>query len=70
MYHQPYAMQGPTYAQCNRCGYVGTPTVVEQISVAGWIVFTVLLFLCLPLFWIGLLIKDRKVLCPNCGTVH
>ena len=69
----PYGIQHaypaqPTYLQCRMCGYVGQPTMVERVSVAGWIVFSFLLLLCLPLFWIGLLIKDRRSLCPRCGS--
>lgn len=65
---QPSYPQQPTYLTCRQCGYVGQPTMVERISVAGWIVFSLLLLFCLPLFWIGLLIKDRRSLCPRCGS--
>lgn len=65
---QPAYPQQPTYLTCRQCGYVGQPTMVERISVAGWIVFSLLLLLCLPLFWIGLLIKERRSLCPRCGS--
>ncbi len=39
-----------------------------RISVAGWIVFAVLLLFCFPLFWIGLLIKEEYRSCYECGV--
>jgi hypothetical protein len=38
----------------------------EQISVAGWIVFGVMVAFCLPLCWIGLLMKETKFRCSRC----
>lgn len=68
---QGYAMQPAQPAfQCRSCGYQGYAMIVQRVSVAGWIVFSVLLlFLCLPLFWIGLLMKDNKSQCPNCRVM-
>jgi hypothetical protein len=41
----------------------------DQISVAGWVVFAVLIAVgCLPLCWIGLLIKETKYRCARCGA--
>ena len=51
---------------CPRCGFVGQPFVTQRISVAGWIVFTLLLFVCLPFFWVGLLMKETVSKCPRC----
>lgn len=43
----------------------------EQISVTGWVVFAVLIaFVCWPLCWIGLLIKETKYRCARCGAVR
>jgi hypothetical protein len=75
-----YGQQGPQYPyqhgmvqaypvgmlQCPRCGFVGQPIGVTKISVAGWIVFTILLLVCFPLFWIGLLMKETTTRCPRC----
>lgn len=56
-----------------RCPYCGSnlpPSTVSKVSSAGWVFFWVLLlFLCFPLFWIGLLIKDHFSMCSACGMV-
>jgi hypothetical protein len=41
---------------------------VEQISVAGWVIFAVLVATCLPLCWIGLLMKETKYRCTRCSA--
>jgi hypothetical protein len=38
----------------------------KRISTQGWIVFCALLVFCLPLFWIGLLMKEELRVCPMC----
>ena len=38
----------------------------RRISTGGWITFGVLLVLCFPLFWIGLLIKEDYRVCGTC----
>ena len=43
--------------------------IVEKISTGGWVVMVALLFLCLPLSWIGLLMKERRSQCPNCRVM-
>lgn len=43
--------------------------MVEKVSQNGWIVFVVLVFTCLPLCWIGLLMKTQVPQCPNCRTL-
>ncbi len=53
-----------------RCPYCGTseyPIVYRQISTAGWAVFIAMLFICLPMFWVGLLITEEKRRCAGCG---
>lgn len=40
--------------------------VAEKVSTGGWIVFALLLLMCFPLCFLGLLIKDRFPVCPNC----
>jgi hypothetical protein len=54
--------------RCPYCQHEGPPRIEKQISTAGWVVFVVLLIFCLPLFWIGLLIKEDKRICAGCGT--
>ncbi len=54
-----------------RCPYCGTsepPVIRQQISVAGWVVFAVMLFVCLPLFFIGLLMNEDVRYCRDCGA--
>jgi transposase-like protein len=53
--------------RCPFCKTTRKPQVREQISLAGWIVFAVLMFACLPLFWIGLLMKENVHYCGDCG---
>lgn len=43
--------------------------IVRKVSAAGWVVFALLLLFCLPLFWIGLLIRDNRTQCPNCKVL-
>jgi hypothetical protein len=60
-------MQPPTPPfQCKACGCAGNAKIVSKISTAGWVVFALLLLVCLPLFWIGLLMKERRTECPAC----
>ena len=72
---QPYAIVpagqvGLVPWRCMSCGYTGQAMIVQKISQAGWITFAVLLATCLPLFWIGLLIKEPRCQCPNCRTTY
>jgi hypothetical protein len=52
---------------CPFCGTNEFPSVRTPISVAGWIVFAILLATCAPLCWIGLLMTTRRLFCPSCG---
>ena len=52
--------------RCPFCGTNETPTVSRRISTGGWITFAVLLIMCFPLFWIGLLIKEDFSTCYDC----
>ena len=53
---------------CPFCGCNDPPVVRRKVSTAGWVMFVVLLcFLCLPLFWIGLLMKEEYRICADCG---
>ncbi len=68
---QPLAFQQPnqmTYGyHCPRCSSQLLPQYERKISTAGWVVFSVLLVVFFPLFWIGLLIKEDVRVCPVCS---
>ena len=52
-----------------RCPYCQSPAgsyYVSKISSQGWIVMLILLLFCLPLFWIGLLMKEETYYCRSC----
>ncbi len=66
-YAPPYAPPVPVW-QCPFCRSQARPVELTKISTAGWVVFVVLLICCLPLFWIGLLIKQRYRVCSACGA--
>lgn len=52
--------------KCPYCGTNQTPYTTTQISTGGWIVFAVMLLVCFPLFWVGLLMKDSHQTCSQC----
>ena len=52
---------------CPFCHTNLPPRSAEKISAAGWITFAVLLTVCLPLCWIGLLITEPERHCSGCG---
>jgi hypothetical protein len=52
--------------RCPYCHSPAPPFTVQKISEGGWIVFGLMLFFCLPLFWIGLLMKEDQRFCSNC----
>lgn len=51
---------------CPFCATTYPPLVQRQISTGGWVTFAVLFIFCLPLFWIGLLMKENRVICSVC----
>jgi len=57
----------PVIMGCPYCHAAYPPLLMQKISAAGWIVFVILLLTCLPLCWIGLLIKEDYRVCANCG---
>jgi RNA polymerase subunit RPABC4/transcription elongation factor Spt4 len=64
---QPYAAPQATAGyKCPRCGSGYLPIVEKKISSDGWVIFILLLFFCVPLCWIGLLIKQESRVCPVC----
>ena len=54
--------------RCPNCGTHLPPLLERKISTAGWITFAVLLVTVLPLFWIGLLIREDVPVCQVCQT--
>ena len=55
-------------ARCRCCDSKLYPVRREQISQGGWIVFAVMLLVCWPLFFIGLLMKEEYMACADCGA--
>ena len=71
-YQQQYAVPlnvrlGPVL-QCPYCRMQAPVRIESKISTGGWVTFAVLLFVFLPLCWIGLLIKEDYRLCSYCGS--
>jgi hypothetical protein len=53
-----------------RCLYCETdelPIKRTRVAPGGWVVLVILLLFCLPLFWVGLLIKEEYRECYECG---
>lgn len=62
-------VQGPPAGPQFRCPYCGSnhpPFVRREVTSAGYICAVLLLFLCIPLFWIGFFIKEERFYCPSC----
>ena len=55
--------------QCPYCRTTMPPLSLERVSQTGWIVLALLIIFCLPLFWIGLLIKEPYRVCSQCRNV-
>lgn len=51
---------------CPFCATTYPPIVQRQVSTGGWVTFAVLFIFCLPLFWIGLLMKESRLICSVC----
>lgn len=67
-YVAPYGSQNlaGTGYRCPNCQTTLPPLAEKRISTEGWIVFAALLVFCLPLFWVGLLMKEELRVCPAC----
>jgi len=52
--------------RCPYCKSTAPPFTIEKITEGGWIVFAMMLLFCLPLFWIGLLMKESQQFCSVC----
>lgn len=59
-----------SYSQykCPYCGSLAPPVQHQKISTGGWIVFAIMLVVCFPLFFVGLLMKDTYQVCGQCGV--
>jgi hypothetical protein len=62
----PVQRQGGGGYRCPYCHSNAMPFRVEKITEAGWVMFAVMLVFCLPLFWIGLLMKESQQFCSAC----
>jgi DNA-directed RNA polymerase subunit RPC12/RpoP len=58
----------PPQYRCPYCGSTQRPHTLQKVSTGGWIVFAVMLLVCFPLFFIGLLMKDTYQVCGQCGV--
>ncbi|HEX8174311.1 MAG TPA: LITAF-like zinc ribbon domain-containing protein [Pyrinomonadaceae bacterium] len=65
-YSPPGAAAAAGGYRCPNCQSAIPPVAEKRISVEGWIVFCALLIFCLPLFWVGLLMKEERRVCPMC----
>lgn len=52
---------------CPYCRMQVAPVMLQRVSAAGWVVFALLLFFCVPLCWIGVLMKESYTACGQCG---
>jgi hypothetical protein len=59
----------PPQYRCPYCGSTQRPHTLQKISTGGWIVFAVMLLVCFPLFFIGLLMKDTYQVCGQWGVM-
>jgi lipopolysaccharide-induced tumor necrosis factor-alpha factor len=66
-YTPPPRSRSSSGFRCRYCESTARPRTQNQISVAGWIVFAVMLVFCFPLFWIGLLMTEDVKTCSDCG---
>jgi hypothetical protein len=63
---QPQPLVSAENFRCPFCQTTAPPVIARRISTAGWVVFACLLVFCLPLFFIGLLIKEEYRMCSWC----
>ena len=53
---------------CPFCRYQGAPVVTSKTATGGWVMFVVLLLMCFPVCWLGLLIREQYRKCPQCQS--
>ena len=56
-----------TLRECRYCGSDRRPIVRERTAPAGWAFVVLFSLFCFPLLWVGLLIKEQRLVCPDCG---
>lgn len=54
--------------RCWSCNMPELPRVRYDISFAGWVVFAMLISVCFPLCFLGLLFREPRWYCPVCGV--
>jgi lipopolysaccharide-induced tumor necrosis factor-alpha factor len=57
--------------RCPFCGFQGPPSMKKKISATGWILFVVLLLMCIPLCWLPFVVdgcKEEERRCLGCGS--
>jgi len=64
----PSSEPGAWAFRCPSCGSPEPAVRQSQVSTTGWVVFAVLLVLCFPLCFLGLLIREEYLQCGTCGT--
>lgn len=63
----PALAQAPPIFRCPYCSANAPPVIHRVTSTAGYIfAIVLLLFLCIPIFWIGLLMKEDQYYCRIC----
>jgi len=63
----PYRPSGVGF-RCPFCQSGAGVIHTSKTSQAGWVmVILLLLVLCLPLFWLGFLMRENYTICRNCG---
>jgi hypothetical protein len=53
---------------CPFCNTRREPLVVSKVATGGWVLFCVMLVVCLPLCLLGLLVRDHYPVCSRCGA--
>ncbi len=53
--------------RCPECGSTAEPYRTWRITPGGWVIFAVFLVFFWPLFWVGLLIRERYERCDDCN---
>lgn len=59
----------PVAFSCPFCRTPYPPLNMQRISTSGWVVFVILLLFCIPLCWLGLLIKEDYRICASCRMI-
>lgn len=60
------AQPNQTGFRCPRCNSTAAPVIKSKMSDAGLVTLILLLFLCLPIFWVGFLMREKYSVCPAC----